>query len=126
MKTRASGNADRRRLSSIETFENFTGFGLYDRRVIEIIKSFEDPYPYFRGMVGEIGLPHATIAFNQPRRKLHVALDLLLGLAVGQRQEKQVAGLEGGLADEHPAEDEQPPQRRAPERRDPRRKLPGR
>jgi glycosyltransferase involved in cell wall biosynthesis len=57
------------RLSSIETFENFTGFGLYDRRVIEIIKSFEDPYPYFRGMVGEIGLPHATIAFNQPRRK---------------------------------------------------------
>jgi glycosyltransferase involved in cell wall biosynthesis len=57
------------RLSSIETFENFTGFGLYDRRVIEIIRSFDDPYPYFRGMVGEIGLPHATIPFNQPPRK---------------------------------------------------------
>jgi polyisoprenyl-phosphate glycosyltransferase len=57
------------RLSSIETFENFTGFGLYDRRVIAIMKGFDDPYPYFRGMVGEIGLPHATIPFSQPPRK---------------------------------------------------------
>jgi polyisoprenyl-phosphate glycosyltransferase len=56
------------RLSSIQTFENFTGFGLYDRRVVDLIKGFDDPYPYFRGMVGEIGLPHATIPFNQPRR----------------------------------------------------------
>ena len=45
------------RLSAIETFENFTGFGLYDRRVIEIVKSFADPYPYFRGIIAEIGLP---------------------------------------------------------------------
>ena len=56
-------------LSSIETFENFTGFGLYDRRVIDIIKSFNDPYPYFRGMIAEIGLPYKTIPFNQPRRE---------------------------------------------------------
>ena len=59
-----------RRLSAIETFENVTGFGLYDRQVIDIIKqSFNDPYPYFRGMIAEIGLPHAEIVFNQPRRK---------------------------------------------------------
>ena len=58
-----------RRLSDIETFENFTGFGLYDRHVIEIVKSFGDPYPYFRGMISEIGLPHTTVPFNQPRRK---------------------------------------------------------
>ncbi len=57
------------RLSSIETFENFTGFGLYDRRVIDIVKSFDDPYPYFRGMIAEIGLPLKTIPFDQPRRK---------------------------------------------------------
>jgi glycosyltransferase involved in cell wall biosynthesis len=57
------------RLSSIETFENFTGFGLYNRRVIDIIKSFNDPYPYFRGMIAEIGLPYKTVPFNQPRRK---------------------------------------------------------
>ena len=57
------------RLSSIETFENFTGFGLYNRRVIDIIKSFNDPYPYFRGMIAEIGLPYKTIPFIQPRRE---------------------------------------------------------
>jgi len=57
-----------RRLSSIETFENFTGFGLYDRRVIDVVKTFDDPYPYFRGMIAEIGLPHTTIPFTQPRR----------------------------------------------------------
>ena len=54
------------KLSSIETFENFTGFGLYDRRVIDIVKSFNDPYPYFRGVIAEIGLPFKTIPFNQP------------------------------------------------------------
>src|ERR1017187_4162244 len=57
------------RVSSIETFENFTGFGLYDRKVIDAVKSFNDPYPYFRGIIAEIGLPYKTIPFNQPRRK---------------------------------------------------------
>jgi glycosyltransferase involved in cell wall biosynthesis len=57
------------RLSSIETFENFTGFGLYDRRVIDLIKTFEDPYPYFRGMIAEIGLPHKELYYTQPLRK---------------------------------------------------------
>ena len=56
------------KLSSIETFENFTGFGLYDRRVMDVFKTFHDPYPYFRGIIAEIGLPHAEIRFQQPRR----------------------------------------------------------
>jgi hypothetical protein len=56
-------------LSSIQTFENFTGFGLYDRRVMDIIKSFNDPYPYFRGIIAEIGLPWKTVLYDQPRRK---------------------------------------------------------
>jgi glycosyltransferase involved in cell wall biosynthesis len=56
-------------VSSIETFENYTGFGLYDRRVIDIVKAMEDPYPYFRGMMAEIGLPHKKIFFDQPVRK---------------------------------------------------------
>ncbi len=56
------------RLADLETYENFTGFGLYDRRVIEIVRSFDDPYPYFRGMVAEIGLPHVKLVYNQGRR----------------------------------------------------------
>ena len=57
------------RLSSIQTFENFTGFGLYDRKVVEAVRAFDDPYPYFRGMIAEIGLPHYELFYDQPRRK---------------------------------------------------------
>jgi glycosyltransferase involved in cell wall biosynthesis len=56
------------RISNIETYENFTGFGLYDRQICDVIKSFNDPYPYFRGMIAEIGFPHKEIIFKQPRR----------------------------------------------------------
>ena len=53
----------------IETYENFTGFGLYDRQVIDLVRQFGDPYPYFRGMIAEIGLPHTEIQYEQERRK---------------------------------------------------------
>lgn len=58
-----------RRLSGIETYENFTGFGLYDRKVVDLIKSLDDPYPYFRGMVAELGFPRVELPFRQPLRK---------------------------------------------------------
>lgn len=57
------------RLSSIETIQNFTGFGLYDRRVMDKIRDFNDPYPFFRGMIAEIGLPTKKILYDQPQRK---------------------------------------------------------
>jgi polyisoprenyl-phosphate glycosyltransferase len=56
------------RLGDIETYENFTGFGLYDRKVIEIVRSFDDPYPYFRGMIAEIGLPVVKVTYRQKKR----------------------------------------------------------
>jgi polyisoprenyl-phosphate glycosyltransferase len=58
-----------RRLSGVETYENYTGFGLYDRKVVEVIKSFDDPYPYFRGMIAEAGFKHFDIPYHQPARK---------------------------------------------------------
>lgn len=57
------------RLSSVKAFENFTGYGLYDRRVIEIVRSCQDPYPYFRGMIAEIGLPHKLLYYDQRARR---------------------------------------------------------
>jgi len=60
------------RLSSIQTIQNFTGFGLYDRKVVELIRSFEDPYPYFRGMIAEIGLPTVKLLYDQPVRKFGI------------------------------------------------------
>ena len=58
-----------KRLSGIETYENFTGFGLYDRKVVDVIKKFDDPYPYFRGMIAEAGFQHFDIPYHQPARK---------------------------------------------------------
>src|SRR6267154_1464955 len=56
------------RLSGVETYENFTGFGLYDRKVVDVIKQFDDPYPYFRGMIAEAGFRHFDIPYHQPAR----------------------------------------------------------
>jgi glycosyltransferase involved in cell wall biosynthesis len=57
------------KLSDVELIEHFTGFGLYDQQVIEILRSLNDPYPYFRGLIAEIGFPIARIEFVQPLRK---------------------------------------------------------
>lgn len=51
------------------TIKNFTGFGLYDKKIIDIVKSFDDPYPYFRGLISEIGFEKFHVLFSQPQRK---------------------------------------------------------
>jgi polyisoprenyl-phosphate glycosyltransferase len=56
------------KLSNIELIDNFTGFGLYDREVIEHLRNIEDPYPYFRGLVAEIGLKIFKVPYDQPIR----------------------------------------------------------
>jgi glycosyltransferase involved in cell wall biosynthesis len=58
-----------KRLSGVETYENFTGYGLYDRQVVDTIKGFADPYPYFRGVIAEAGFRHFDIPYHQPARK---------------------------------------------------------
>ncbi len=57
------------RLSEIELIKNFTGFGLYDQKVIETLRSVKDPYPYFRGLICDIGFERAVIEYLQPSRK---------------------------------------------------------
>lgn len=57
------------RLSDLDMLKNFTGFGLYDREVIEHLRRMDDPYPYHRGMISELGYPVAKIPFHQPTRK---------------------------------------------------------
>ena len=58
------------RLTNVQILEHFTGFGFYDRSVIEKIRAdFRDPYPYFRGMIAELGLPVTKVYYNQARRE---------------------------------------------------------
>lgn len=57
------------RLSSIDLIDNFTGFGLFDREVIELLRSIDDPYPYFRGLIPDLGLKIYKIQYDQPIRR---------------------------------------------------------
>jgi glycosyltransferase involved in cell wall biosynthesis len=57
------------RLTDVQVLEHFTGFGLYDRQVVDIMRrDFQDPQPYFRGQIAEIGLPHKALYYHQKRR----------------------------------------------------------
>jgi glycosyltransferase involved in cell wall biosynthesis len=56
-------------ISEIELTKNYTGFGLYDKQVIEILRLIDDPYPYFRGLISDIGFDSAKIEYIQPSRK---------------------------------------------------------
>lgn len=58
-----------RSISAIDLIPHVTGFGLYDRTVVEHLRQFDDPYPYFRGLLAEIGLEVARVPFRQPVRK---------------------------------------------------------
>jgi glycosyltransferase involved in cell wall biosynthesis len=58
-----------RRLADVQVLEHFTGFGLYDRQVVETLRSLDDPYPYFRGLIAEIGFDVARIPYQQPDRQ---------------------------------------------------------
>ncbi len=57
------------KLSEISLIKNFTGFGLYDQKVIEILRQIDDPYPYFRGLICDIGFERAEIPYVQPVRR---------------------------------------------------------
>lgn len=56
-------------MAEIKINRNSTGFGLYDRRAIEELKKWNDPYPFFRGLVSELGFEAAKIEFRQPSRR---------------------------------------------------------
>jgi polyisoprenyl-phosphate glycosyltransferase len=56
------------RLSEVKQVRNSTGFGLYDRAFVSVIRSLSDPYPYFRGIVSELGFRYATVPYAQPKR----------------------------------------------------------
>jgi glycosyltransferase involved in cell wall biosynthesis len=56
-------------LSDIDLTINTTGSGIFDKKIVNILKSIDEPYPYFRGLVSEISNKIEIISFNQPKRK---------------------------------------------------------
>lgn len=58
-----------KQFAEIEQIKNCHGFGLYDRDFIEVIRKFDDPYPYLRGLISEVGFKRAEINYTQAVRK---------------------------------------------------------
>lgn len=70
-----------KRLSKVEQIPNFIGFGLYDRKVMDVVRTLYEPDPYFRGMLAELGFRREVVEYDQPRRlhgrSRHSFFDLL-------------------------------------------------
>ncbi len=58
-----------KKLSDVEQIEHFTGFGLYDRKFLEVLKGLDDPTPFLRGIVAELGFRRKDIEYQQPQRR---------------------------------------------------------
>ena len=58
-----------RKMSSVEMIEQFTGFGLYDKSFVKTLRELNDPTPFIRGIVAELGPERKEIEYTQPQRR---------------------------------------------------------
>lgn len=56
------------RIADVGIVNQTTGFGAYDRVVIDGIRRIGDPYPFFRGLLAEIGFKAVEVPYTQARR----------------------------------------------------------
>lgn len=93
-------------LADVGMNENNTGFGLYDAAVISILREIHDPYPYFRGLICEIGFESAKVNFTQPMRRrgitksnFYILYDIaMLGITEHSKVPLRLATMFGFLA----------------------------
>ena len=57
------------RMSEVEQIEHFTGFGLYDKSFVEVLRNLHDPSPFLRGIVAELGFKRVSLPYRQARRR---------------------------------------------------------
>ena len=58
-----------RKMSSVEQIEHFTGFGLYDRSFVDVLRTLDDPAPFIRGIVAELGFAKKLVPYEQAKRR---------------------------------------------------------
>ena len=58
-----------KKMSSVDQIEHFTGFGLYDRTFIDVLRNLNDPTPFLRGIVAELGYKRVSIEYTQAKRR---------------------------------------------------------
>lgn len=94
------------KLSDIKMVTHFTGFGLYDKQIVDIYQQLDDPFPYFRGLISDIGFEPAKIYFTQPARKhgksksnfLYLYDEAILGLTSYSKIPLRMATLVGFMS----------------------------
>ena len=93
------------KISDVEIIKDSTGFGLYDKKVLDHLRNINDPYPFLRGLICEIGHPIKTIPFVQPRRlggitknNFYTLFDIaMLGMVSHSKVPIRIAALSGFL-----------------------------
>ena len=58
-----------KKMSSVDQIEHFTGFGLYDKSFIDVLRNLNDPTPFLRGIVAELGFKRVCIEYTQAKRR---------------------------------------------------------
>ena len=58
-----------RKFSDVEQIEHFTGSGLYDKSFVDVLRNLNDPTPFLRGIVAELGYKIKKIPYEQPNRR---------------------------------------------------------
>lgn len=58
-----------KKMSSVEQIEHFTGTGLYDKSFIDVLRKLDDPTPFLRGIVAELGPLRKDIPYTQAKRR---------------------------------------------------------
>ncbi|HEY3300173.1 MAG TPA: glycosyltransferase family 2 protein [Methylophilaceae bacterium] len=90
-------------ISDISILSDSTGFGLYDKDVLDRLRKIEDPYPFLRGLICELGYEIKTIEFNQPRRQRGISKNnfytlydiAMLGIVSHSKMPIRVAAITG-------------------------------
>ena len=57
------------KITDIDHIEQFTGFGLYDKKFVDVVRDLHDPMPYLRGIIAELGFDYTAIEYTQPKRR---------------------------------------------------------
>ena len=57
------------KITDIDHIEQFTGFGLYDKKFVDVVRDLHDPMPYLRGIIAELGFDYKAIPYTQPKRR---------------------------------------------------------
>ncbi len=58
-----------KKFSNVDQIEHFTGSGLYDRDFVNVLRDLDDPTPFMRGIVAELGYRRKEIPYEQPLRR---------------------------------------------------------